>query len=228
MISLAAALVVSALTFAQPKAEEPAALAAGSWVKCVDVALSQTNSMTDYEMRLRQVMASCSSHENDLRRIMVEAVQSSGADSSSPEAVKAIDDSMAGMREKIRERVERGLSASPLTIWNGLQSGMSSEAAAQELARRGLRAKLGKPDADGWSVLRVKERVPVAGHKATVELSFFRDRLFWSEVAYSFVTSDEQAYGTLIKALSELYGEPVTNNYLPNIAHASTAGVVFR
>lgn len=229
MVVLIAALVASSLISWQSRVEEPAAQAAGAWVRCVDEAIPRTSSIADFQARVARVIDSCTIHESELRRITAEAVVAAGGHTDSPETLKVIEDSIAGLREKIRARVEKGLSAGPLVIWNGLQSGIPAEAAAQDLARRGIETKLGKPDSDGWAVLRLKERVPVAGHKAAVGLNFFKNRLFWSEVTYTFVGSDrDESYTTMIGALTELYGQPVTNNYLPDVAHASTAGVVLR
>lgn len=199
------------------------------WARCIDSALIETAAITDYEARVSRIMTGCISHERDFRRLLVKTAKSAGGDSESPELSEAIEIGVAGARAKFRARAERGLASSPLIIWNGLRSGSSAQAVAAQLAHRGIATKATKPDRAGWSALRLKDRIPVAGHQAAVELSFYKDALFWSEVRYSFGSPDSDGtYKTLIEALAATYGPAVTNNYLPDVVSASSVGVVLR
>ena len=97
----------------------------------------------------------------------------------------------------------------PVALWRFLNAGMSPQEVVSVLSTNGVRGRIQRDRTTRREIVDVRDPVSVAGHRASLDVAFVADGLFWVDISFTSDTAQptEEA-DTLFAALSDLYGAP--------------------
>ena len=115
-------------------------------------------------------------------------------------------------------------------LWGALVSGMSPAEVQAALTTQGIRSTIKFDKDTSSSFVDVRDRVPVSGRKARLELGFVKEKLFYADIRYEvphLSASEPMEFESLSRALAQKYSKIVTSADT-SVTHNSTAAIIIQ